>query len=391
MQSLEHPTLASSGIDRAVPRILFLQPQPCIRALKYAKGLKWTFSGKVCVIFAYLYRTLNELYGHGDEVFDRLVKLDPADLEGGIRGLVSKFHPFVIHSHNAPDFLTVSAIEAAKGEVPVIHDCHEALTMRETGYYANDDEETMRMYPRQEKIANERSDGRIYVTQGVRDYIERRYNVDWSKDMVFHSYVCESMIPSRFLRKISHKDGQTHIVYIGTVTSIVKDSHYDLREIFREIADHGMHVHMYVSIWGARDKAYQRLAEDNDFIHYHGHLDQKELLSEITQYDFGWAGFNVNPKNRKHLDVALPNKLFEYIACGLPVLAFPHRNIKHFLDRHRVGLVLDTVDEIPSQLKNGRFESVKRNVLNARHKFTVEKNIGKLVHYYEEIRASRLS
>jgi len=371
--------------------MLFLQPQPCIRALKYAKGLKWLFRGKVCVIFAYLYRTLNELYGHGDEVFDKLVRLNPVDLEGGIRELVGKFHPFVIHSHNAPDFLTVSAIEAAEGEVPVIHDCHEALTMRETGYYADDDEEAIRMYPKQEKIANELSDGRIYVTKGVRDYIQQRYDVDRSKDMVFYSYVCESMVPSQLRTKLSKTDGQTHIVYIGTVTSIVKDSHYDLREIFNEIAEQGIHVHMYVSIWGAKDKAYQHLARDNDLIHYHGHLDQKELLSEITQYDFGWAGFNANQKNRKHLDVALPNKIFEYIACGLPVLAFPHNNIRQFLDRHRVGLVFESVNEIASHLKDGELDSVKRNVLNTRHEFTVEGSISKLVRYYEEIRASKLS
>ena len=349
------------------------------------------FSGKVCIFFAYLYRTLNELYGHGDEVFDRLVKLDPADPEGDIRKLVSKFHPSVIHSHNAPDFLTVSAIEAAEGEVPVIHDCHEALTMRETGYYADDDDEAMQMYPEQEKMANERSDGRIYVTEGVRDYIQQRYDVDRSKDMVFYSYVCESMVPSQLRTKLSKTDGQTHIVYIGTVTSIVKDSHYDLREIFNEIAEQGIHVHMYVSIWGAKDKAYQHLASNSNFIHYHGHLDQKELLSEITQYDFGWAGFNVNPKNRKHLDVALPNKLFEYIACGLPVLAFPHENTRQFLNRHRVGLVFDSVDEIASQLKDGELDSVKRNVLIKRHEFAVEKNISKLVRHYEDICASKLS
>ena len=206
--------------------ILFLEPQPCIRALKYAKGLKLVFGGNIRIVFGYLYRTLNELYGHGDEVFDELVKLNPDNLEGDIKRLVNKFHPFVIHSHNAPDGLTVSAIEAVRNEVPVIHDCHEALTLRETGYYATDDEETIRIkYPRQEKIANERSDGRIYVTEGVRDYIQQRYDVDPSRDMVFYSYISKSMVPSQLRRKISEKDGETHIVYIGTVTSRIKDSH----------------------------------------------------------------------------------------------------------------------------------------------------------------------
>ncbi|KPV65496.1 MAG: hypothetical protein AOA65_0100 [Candidatus Bathyarchaeota archaeon BA1] len=267
-----------------------MQPQPCIRALKYAKALKWAFSGKVRIIFGHLYHTLNELYGHGDELFDKMVKLDPDNLEGDIKRLINKFHPFVIHSHNAPDFLTISAIEAANGEVPAIHDCHEALTLRETGYYATGDKETIRsLYPKQEKTANERSDGRIYVTEGVRDYIQQRYDVDPSRDTVFCNYVSESMVPSRLRKRLSEKDGQTHIVYIGTVTSIVKDSHYDLREIFNEIANHGIHVHMYVSIWGARDKAYQRLAEENNFIHYHGHFDQKEIALRDNTVRF-WLG-----------------------------------------------------------------------------------------------------
>jgi glycosyltransferase involved in cell wall biosynthesis len=334
-----------------------------------------------------MFHTLNVLYGHGDEVFDELVKLNPDNLEDDLKELINKVHPFVIHSHNAPDNLTISAIKAVKGKVPIIHDCHEALTLRETGYYVSDDEETIKIkYPRQEKIANEKSDGRIYVTEGVRDYIQKRYDVDPSKDMVFYSYVSNSIVPSQLRRKISTKDGETHVVYIGTVTSRIEDSHYDLREIFQEIADHGLHLHMYVSIWGAKDEAYKHLAEENDRIHHHGHLDQKKLLQEITGYDFGWAGFNVNPKNREHLDVALPNKVFEYIACGLPVLAFPHKNIKEFIDRHKIGLVFNSVNETLSQLQNRKkIKNIIMNVLNARYKFIVEKNISRLIKYYEKL------
>jgi len=373
--------------------ILFLEPQPCIRALKYARGLKRASQNKIRIVFGYLFYTLNEIYGQGNEVFDELVKLNSENHQEDIEKLVKRIEPTVIHSHNAPDFLTISAIDAVKGEVPVIHDCHEALTMRETGYYVDDDEETIRVqYPMQEKVANERSDGRIYVTEGVRDYIQHRYNVDPSKDMVFYSYVSESVIPSKLRRKISENDGEIHVVYIGTVTSRVKDSHYDLQEIFKSIASYGIHVHVYVSVWGMKDKAYQLLAKENDHIHFHGHRDQKSLLDEITQYDFGWAGFNANPKNKKHLDVTLPNKVFEYIACGLPVLAFKHKNIMSFINQHNVGLVFDSLNQMASQLQNmNKNKYVKRSVLNKRHKFTVEKNIDKIIQYYRKLGASKES
>ena len=369
--------------------ILFLEPQPCIRALKHARGLKYALHNNVRITFGYLFYTLDELYGQGNETFDELVKLNLGDLQDDIKRLVKRIKPEIIHSHNAPDFLTISALDAVKGEVPVIHDCHEALSMRETGYYVGDDEETIKVqYPKQEKVANERSDGRIYVTEGVRDYIQQRYDVDPSKDMVFYSYVSESVVPTMLLRKISKKDGEVHIVYIGTVTSRVKDSHYDLREIFRTIASHGIHIHMYVSIWGTKDKAYKRLGEEEELIHFHGHLDQKSLLNEITQYDFGWSGLNVNPKNKKHLDVSLPNKVFEYVACGLPVLSFKHENIISFLNQHKVGLIFNNICEMASKLRNlDDIRCIRETVLNKRYEFTVEKNINSLIQYYEKMRS----
>ena len=63
-------------------------------------------------------------------------------------------------------------------------------------------------------------------------------------------------------------------------------------------------------------------------------------------------------------------------------------NMKEFLDRYNVGLVFDSVDEMASQLKNGKLESVRKDVLNSRYKFTVEKNISRLIQYYKEMHAS---
>jgi glycosyltransferase involved in cell wall biosynthesis len=377
-----------SDFGTASPTILFLEPQPCVRALKYAKGLKWAFKGKIRIVLGYQFFTLNKLYGHGDEVFDKLVKLDEKNPEKGIKRLVDKFRPMLIHSHNAPDSLTISAIEAVKGELPIIHDSHEALSLRQTSYYVSDDERrVLKEYPVEERTANEKSDGRVYVTEGVRDYIQERYDVDKAKDMVFYSYASEDLVPQRLKKKLSEKDGCPHIVYIGTVTSRIEGSHYDLREIFKGIAERGIHLHMYVSIWGTRDKAYQKLAKENRFIHYHGHLDQKTLLEEITRYDYGWAGFNVNGKNVKHLDVALPNKTFEYIVCGLPVLAFPHKTLRSFLERNKVGLAFKDLDEMLRKLETDEVARVKKNVLISRRRFTVESNINRVIQFYRAVLA----
>jgi len=361
-------------------RILFLQPQPCIRALKYAKGLRGALGKEVLMVFGYLKRTLTEFYGCGDELFDEFIKLDKGNLERDISRLVERYRPDIIHSHNAPDYLTVSAINSVE-DTPVIHDTHDPITLRKTGYYEGDDEEKILEYSRQEKTANERSDGRIYVTEGVRDYIQQRYKVDPGRSLVFHNYVSEAMLPRQLTRKLSEEDGQTHIVYIGTITSRIEGHHYDLREIFREIAQRGLHIHIYAA---REDDAYETLAEEDSFIHYHGHLDQELLLPEIAKYDFGWSGFNT-AKNREHLDVVLPHKAIEYIACGLPVLTLPHKTLKRFVEEHQVGLAFDDLDEMKEKLKGGGYLRIRENVLKSRFKFTIESTIGELVGFYRKL------
>jgi hypothetical protein len=59
--------------------------------------------------------------------------------------------------------------------------------------------------------------------------------------------------------------------------------------------------------------------------------------------------------------------------------------MRKFLDRYNVGLVFDSVDEMASQLKNGKLESIRRDVLNSKYQFTVEKNISRLIQYYKEL------
>ena len=51
-------------------RILFLQQQPCVRALKYSVALRGALP-RIALGFAYQGKTLSGWYGSGDELFER--------------------------------------------------------------------------------------------------------------------------------------------------------------------------------------------------------------------------------------------------------------------------------------------------------------------------------
>jgi glycosyltransferase involved in cell wall biosynthesis len=314
-------------------------------------------------------------------IFDELVRFNKS-LKKDIRKHVENFNPHLIHSHNAPNTLTLAAIDYVK-DIPLIHDVHEVLSVHNSGFKEGDVEETLNRYQSEEKKANEESDARIYATEGIKNYIENSYDVESNNDLVFLNYPSKSMFPQSLPKK-PRKADEINIVYIGCVTSVVEGSHYDLRNIFKHIANQRIHIHIYptTNLITKSNKTYKKLASSNKFIHFHSHLPQNELLKEITQYDYGWVGLN-SYKNGKHLDIVLPNKVMEYIACGLPVLTFHHKTIAHFIEKNSLGIVLEDVDQLANHIKNTNYSTLRENVLNRRYNFTIEKQIPKLVNFYE--------
>ena len=76
--------------DRArgpLVRVLFLQRQPCIRAMKYAIGLRARHP-EIALGFAYQGKTLTGWYGTGDELFDGWWALPRTDAAAALAEVV---------------------------------------------------------------------------------------------------------------------------------------------------------------------------------------------------------------------------------------------------------------------------------------------------------------
>ena len=80
----------------------------------------------------------------------------------------------------------------------------------------------------------------------------------------------------------------------------------------------------------------------NNKVFFHNKVAYKELLGITSSADFGAALIKPISKNNIY---ALPNKLFEYSACGLPVLCSNMPGMTKTIKKYNLGEVVNVYDE----------------------------------------------
>ncbi|MGH2705914.1 MAG: glycosyltransferase [Actinomycetota bacterium] len=355
-------------------RVLFVQQQPCIRTLKYAAALRQAQPG-IRVGFAYRGRTLGEWYGRGDDLFDAWWRL--TDPEPDLSRIVADFGPALIHCHNLPDALTVAALSVSGGAIPVVHDVHDLQSLRHTPY--EDGFEEPSDPAALERLAVEGCDALVTVSDELLAEIEARHRLP-ARTLVFPNYALARDLPTLVpaVRRRGHQ-APYRLVYQGTLST--NGGHYDLREIFAAVARRGLALDVYPS---RPQTEYRTLAPG---VRLHRRLPPDRLLGVLGRYDLGWAGFN-DGLNREHLDTVLPNKLFEYLGCGLPVLTLRHRALARFVEDEGVGIALEGLDDLPARLEAADLVALRERVAAVRSRYTFEANIHRLVGLYELLTGS---
>jgi glycosyltransferase involved in cell wall biosynthesis len=354
-------------------RVLFLQRQPCVRALKYATALG-AVAPSVALGFAFQGKSLSEWYGSGDELFDLHWRLG-RDVSASLAAVIDEFQPDLVHSHNLPDSLTVAALEVVDGGIPVIHDCHDLQSLRNTPYEDGLPEPIDAL--ELEKRAIEGASALVTVSPEMLAEVSARYALP-AVACHFPNFALERYLPAD-LPPARSSTGPPRIVYQGTLST--NGGHYDLRDIFSSLVADGSTLDIFP---GRPVPAYVDMAQRTTGIRCHATLDPGELYRTLPRFDFGWAGFNA-ALNPRHLDTALPNKAFEYVACGLPVLTLGHAALTRLIAEYGVGVSLRTPWGLRRQLEEVDLAAIRRRLEKVRFELTMEANIGRILELYEAV------
>lgn len=106
-------------------------------------------------------------------------------------------------------------------------------------------------------------------------------------------------------------------------------------------------------------------------------LPYDEMLEYTKISDLG---LTLDKGGSLNYEYSLPNKLFDYIQCGLPILSSERPLIKELIEEHEIGWIqpdlspLALATKVRSIFDNQKeFEHVKNNIMNCRKEFSWQK------------------
>jgi len=277
-----------------------------------------------------------------------------------IADIITKVKPDVIHTHaDGHAYKLLRRGLAGPGKCKLVHECHDPAS----AYHGKPQDVKDR-----ERIVMNKVDNVVCVSPEMQTYLDKLYGIA-SKCRIIYSYPNAKLIPKRVPGK--PKKRIISGVYQGGMGTY-KHHHRYYRDIFAKLTAQGLCMDTYSSHGDIDYKL--RGVTNRPFI---GNI--QKLYSTLSAYDFGFVGFNAVSKPLLHM--ARPNKLYEYIGAGLPLLAMDYQAMKKFITNQGFGVVLDPDLKLPPDFQD-RMVQARKNVRKSRHKFTMESQLSTIEELY---------
>jgi len=109
-------------------------------------------------------------------------------------------------------------------------------------------------------------------------------------------------------------------------------------------------------------------------------LPQNLLMQQLSRYDWGLLG---HPESFPQWHTGIPNKLFDYISAGIPVIVLNADECARFVETHGIGVVIDRIEDIPKVYKDHK--KYRKRVKQIQGKFTMEQQVPVIKAIYRKL------
>ena len=282
----------------------------------------------------------------------------------------------IFHAHNEPSWF-VSVVKETTN-TPVILDVHDTYLTRSTEEESQAEKEQGKSLARRttdERTNFKLADGLNFVTGYAKEAAYTEYNLN-QPFAVIPSYVPWEWYSQESLEWLGG------LVYEGKVTigeELRKTSrvfnYCNYEELAKQAHAAGLDLHLY----GMRtDEAYEKVYGDIAFTHIP--TNGIEIIRRITRHDWGLLG-NIFP--HPQWQKTSTNKMFEYIAAGVPVVAMNAQWSEEFVTKHEIGIAVHSLEEL---LENwSKHTEIRKTLIKKRRQFSMEEHIDDILDLYESV------
>jgi len=277
--------------------------------------------------------------------------------------------PQIYHSHDLSTLL-VGFIGAKINNAKLIYDSHELCVEMSHGIKKV-------MWRLLEQILIKQCNFVLTVNESIAKELANRYNAKMPTVLL-------NAVPYKKLPK-KKKNSPYRIVYEGIYA---KDRNLD------KIVEAVLHIRNGVLVFigeGAEEHSLKKLRdklEINEKVSFLKPIPREELIPFISSCDIGLAIYSKNSLNNFY---ATPNKLFEYIMAGIPIIGSNFPEMKNIIEGEGIGLTVDPDNpkEIASCINKliedkSLYDKMQKKLERARQKYNWEREEKKLVELYRK-------
>ncbi len=275
----------------------------------------------------------------------------------------------IIHVHNMPDWMVWRAKDICPDK-PVVYDVHDIPSIMAPAD----------VLTRDELKAFVSADAYVFPSMSYELFALKTYGQAQKPSTVLYSMCTKGMFP-----EVDEFPRSNGIVYEGLISvpetrpaGVARLEYGDFRGFVENLCmKHKIPFHIYAgsnSWW----PYYQHTG-----VCIHPSTPYFDLLRELTRYEWAYVG---PAKPCEQWNMAMPNKFFESIAAGVPILTCGAAEVAEWVAKYKIGVVLDSPEDIPKVYADKDLQrKCRESVLRHRFQFCMEAQIRQLIDLYHKV------
>lgn len=297
-------------------------------------------------------------------------------------GTVRRYSPAIVVAHDLPVLPTAQQLASERG-AKLVYDSHELYSEQE--------------FPSREKRHWADIEARhvgacdlvITVNQSIASELERRYGIHGVRVILNAERSENPPVPTLRFHEVLHLDASRKVLLLQGGLSAGRNLEV-LVDAMAQVRDPTVVLVFLGDGLFLKHLKQRAMAQADHRVHFLPAVPQHELLAWTVAADAGVIPYQATCLNNYF---CTPNKLFEFIAAGIPILAsdLPEvrklvvgENIGHVGDMETAGKVAALIDSFFADPQ--RLEGWRRNLSAVRQRVCWEKETLKLVQMYETLK-----